>query len=69
MVCKLQNGDILKLIGARWAALGADGNADGNAMGLRYEEEATADKVRYAAEWKQWQEDHPDQAAAMEAQA
>ena len=53
--------DIMKLLGARWGALG-----DGK---LKYEEQAAADKVRYADELKQWQSDHPEEAAAMEAQA
>ena len=54
--------DIMKLLGARWGALGADGK-------VQYEEKAAADKVRYADELKQWQEDHPDEVAAMDKQA
>ena len=54
--------DITKMCGQRWREMDATGKQE-------YEKQAADDKLRYAKELKEWQEAHPDEVAAMEAQA
>ena len=54
--------DITKMCGQRWREMDATGKQE-------YEKQAADDKLRYAKELQEWQEAHPDEVAAMEAQA
>lgn len=53
--------DITKILGQRWGEMDAAAKAP-------YEEQAAADKLRYAEELKTWQAENPDEVAAMDAQ-